>query len=149
MSHVEESRAGSDGRLVPVPFTRDPQTLLSGRQLTAESGGINKKSPGSAPTSDPGTLAVAHLRGDTPDVPRGAVGVSPRLLCCRGGPCASLATPGQSCSRWQADDNEISNISKMSFSETDLTMLSPTRTLGEANLLFGAGENVGRLCSCR
>ena len=43
MSHVEVSRAGTDGRLVPVPSTRDPQTLLSGRQLTAEMRGLIKK----------------------------------------------------------------------------------------------------------
>lgn len=42
MSHVQESRAGSDGRLVPVASTREPQTLLSGRQLTAETVGLTK-----------------------------------------------------------------------------------------------------------
>lgn len=68
MFHVEESRAGS-GQVVPVPSTRDPQTLLSGRQLTAETGGINENSPGSAATSDPGTLAVTHPHGGTPSVP--------------------------------------------------------------------------------
>lgn len=74
--------------------------------------------------------------------------MAPRAPCCRG-TRASLATPGQSCSRWHADDNEISNISKVGFPETDLTRLSPTRTLGKVNLLFGAGESGGRLCPGR
>lgn len=59
-----------------------------------------------------------------------------------GKPCASLVAPGQSCWRWQADDNEISNTSTISFSETDLTTLSPTRTLVKVNPLFGAGESL-------
>jgi len=67
-----------------------------------------------------------------PDGPRGAAGVAPRPLGA-GRPRVSLAASGQSCSRWQADDNEISNISKIIFSETDLTTLSPPRTLGKVN----------------
>lgn len=145
VSHVEESRAGSDGRLAPAPSPRDPQTLLSGRQLPAETGRLMKAALALQPAV---TLAVARLHRGTPDAPRGATGVAPRAPCCRG-TRASLAAPGQSCSRWHADDNEISNISKVGFPETDLTRLSPTRTLGKVNLLFGAGESGGRLCPGR
>lgn len=85
MSHVEESGAGSDGgrclRLLQGMLKRCCQE--GGWQQRR---GINENIPGSAATSAPGTPAVACLHGDTPGVPRGAIGAAPRPLRCRGDP---------------------------------------------------------------
>lgn len=141
MSQGGEARAGSDGRLVPVPSTRDHQTQLSGGQLTAEMGELMKTALALQPPAIPAPQPWHICMGTPQSVPRSHRG-GPKTPPLWGEPCASLVAPGQSCWRWQADDNEISNISTISFSETDLTTLSPTRTLVKVNPLFGAGESL-------
>lgn len=92
-----------------------------GKLADSRERGINEGSPALQPAVL--LLCLGHPRCP-PRCGRGG----PETPVPRGGPCASLTAPGQSCWRWEADDSEISNISKISVPETDLTVLSPSRT---------------------
>eukprot|EP00075_Anas_platyrhynchos_P010140 XP_027299393.1 transforming acidic coiled-coil-containing protein 1 isoform X6 [Anas platyrhynchos] len=114
---------------VPVPAAKHGveagfEKELS-KQMDKDGPGAFPGSPLSSPALQPAVpqLCLGHPRCP----PRGGRG-GPETPVPRGGPCASLAAPGQSCWRWEADDSEISNISKISVPETDLTALSPSRT---------------------